>query len=195
MEALLELFQIFLVFFIIIGIIVLILTILNIIGLWTLFKKTGHNGWKSIIPFYNSWILIKISELNNWYFLALMSFPICNLLNLNYLKPISNFIVLVTNFFIYYNISKKFHKDLFFTVLLFLFPYIMIPILGMSKKCIYDKSVQVSQHGPIKENKEKSNAYNNYSNNNQNKFCPNCGNKLDDSANFCRYCGNKTNEN
>lgn len=35
--------------------------ILSVIGLWKLFKKAGQPGWKSIIPFYNYWTMIKIT--------------------------------------------------------------------------------------------------------------------------------------
>ena len=183
----------FLGFFLILGIILLITSIIEIIGLYKVYKKAGYNGWEVFIPFYNSWILLKISELNSWYYLALISPIILSLTDIEELTLLSSLCVLVTNFFIYYNISKKFEKDLFFAILLVLFPFVMIPILGFSKNCIYNKNIKVSEHGPIKDNS----TQNNYNQNNttKNNYCCYCGNQLDKNANFCRYCGNKINEN
>lgn len=35
----------------------LVLYIVYVVGLWKLFEKLGLEGWKSIIPFYNSYVL------------------------------------------------------------------------------------------------------------------------------------------
>ncbi len=35
--------------------------ILSIVGLWKVFTKAGEQGWKSLIPIYNSYILFKIA--------------------------------------------------------------------------------------------------------------------------------------
>lgn len=47
--------------------------ILQVIANWKIFTKAGEAGWKSIIPFYNSYILFKISwkTLYFWILLAL----------------------------------------------------------------------------------------------------------------------------
>lgn len=34
-----------------------------IIGLWQVFAKAGEEGWKALIPFYNFYILFKISDM------------------------------------------------------------------------------------------------------------------------------------
>ena len=36
---------------------------------WFIFAKAGEAGWKSLIPFYNSYISYKIAWGNGWYFL------------------------------------------------------------------------------------------------------------------------------
>lgn len=51
------------IFMIIMLIITFAVAIFYIIGLWMVFKKAGEEGWKSIIPFYNNWILFKICGL------------------------------------------------------------------------------------------------------------------------------------
>ena len=55
--------------FIFIGIISLAITVLFIIALWKMFEKAGEPGWAALIPFYNTYVLFKISWGNGWYFL------------------------------------------------------------------------------------------------------------------------------
>ena len=49
----------------------LAVAIVTIIGMWKLFEKAGYDGWKAIIPFYNSYILTEISGQNGWMFLLM----------------------------------------------------------------------------------------------------------------------------
>lgn len=55
----------------------LIICILFIVAWWKIFEKAGEAGWKSIIPFYNSYILFKIAWGNGLLFL-LMFIPFVN---------------------------------------------------------------------------------------------------------------------
>lgn len=41
--------------------ILLIVSIITVIAQWRLFKKAGEEGWKSIIPIYNTYTMIKIA--------------------------------------------------------------------------------------------------------------------------------------
>ncbi len=52
-------------------------TILSIVAMWKLFEKAGEPGWAAIIPFYNLYVLFKITWGNGWKFL-LMLIPIAN---------------------------------------------------------------------------------------------------------------------
>jgi hypothetical protein len=49
--------------------------VILIVGAWKVFTKAGEAGWKSIIPFYNFYILSKVSGKPGWY-LILWLFPI-----------------------------------------------------------------------------------------------------------------------
>lgn len=49
----------------------LIIAVVTIIGLWKLFEKAGYDGWKAIIPFYNSYILTEMSGQNGLMFLIM----------------------------------------------------------------------------------------------------------------------------
>ena len=58
------------------------------------------------------------------------------------------FITLLTN----YNIAKKFHKDIWLALLMTFFPVIFYPIIGFSKKYVYDDSVLVGKNGFLDNN-------------------------------------------
>ena len=55
--------------FIVIGIIALAVLVLTYVAMWKMFEKAGEPGWAAIIPFYNAYVLFKISWGNGWYFL------------------------------------------------------------------------------------------------------------------------------
>ena len=56
----------------------LICAVAGIVGLWKIFEKAGEPGWKALIPFYNAYILFKITWGNGWKFLLLL-IPIANI--------------------------------------------------------------------------------------------------------------------
>lgn len=43
--------------------------VLLVIAFWKMFEKAGEEGWKSIIPLYNTYILYKLTWGNGWFFL------------------------------------------------------------------------------------------------------------------------------
>ena len=45
------------------------IAVLMIVAMWKIFEKAGEPGWASLVPFYNSYELFKISWGNGWYFL------------------------------------------------------------------------------------------------------------------------------
>ena len=47
----------------------LAIMIIMIVGMWKMFEKAGREGWKSIIPIYNMYVLTEIAGLNGWLFL------------------------------------------------------------------------------------------------------------------------------
>lgn len=56
----------------------LIIIILAITALWKLFTKAGKPGWASIVPFYNTIVLLEIAG-KPWWWLFLMMIPFVNL--------------------------------------------------------------------------------------------------------------------
>ncbi len=56
----------------------LVLIIAAIIGLWKLFAKAGKPGWASIIPIYNTIVMIDIAGKPLWWILLLF-IPVVNI--------------------------------------------------------------------------------------------------------------------
>ena len=169
-------------FAIIIGFIVIYIT-----GMWKLFKKAGKNGWEAIIPYYNIYVLIEIAGLNWWYFLISLSGTILTTIGLAGLSWIATIAGYGVNFFIFWNLAKKMHKnEISIAILGTLFSRIMIPVLGLSKDYQYDSSVKVSPNGPIED--KKTNINNTYT---PERFCVGCGQKLKPDSHFCENCGKK----
>lgn len=49
----------------------------QIAGMWMVFAKADHAGWKAIIPIYNLYVMLRIGE-NAWWWLVLLLIPIVN---------------------------------------------------------------------------------------------------------------------
>lgn len=45
---------------------------LSIAGKWMIFSKAGKKGWTSLIPFYNRYVMFKLTWGNGWLFLIPM---------------------------------------------------------------------------------------------------------------------------
>ena len=103
----------------------IMVTVIEIVGAWFMFEKAGEPGWAAIIPIYNYLIAIKIAG-KQWWYILLILIPIVNL---------------VVYIIILDGLSKSFGKGTGFTVGLFFFRFIFIPILGFGN-AIYsgDKS-------------------------------------------------------
>ncbi len=56
----------------------LILLVLSIVGLWKLFTKAGKPGWASIIPIYNTIVMIEMAGKPLWWILLLF-IPLVNI--------------------------------------------------------------------------------------------------------------------
>jgi hypothetical protein len=52
--------------------------VLAIVAMWKIFEKAGEPGWAAIIPFYNLYVLFKITWGNGWKFLLLL-IPFANI--------------------------------------------------------------------------------------------------------------------
>ena len=151
----------FAVLMIIVGIALLVF---YFIGFWKVFSKAGQAGWKSLIPWYNNWVLmVDICDMHIGYFIASLSIAVLTvfismisfiLLGLeaytanSILQIVTWILGLISyaiSFAVYYNLGKKFNKGTGWVILTFFFSIITIPILGLSKKSVYT-DVEVSKH-------------------------------------------------
>ena len=98
-------------------IICLSIMVLEIVALWFVLEKAGEPGWAAIIPIYNYLMVIKIAG-KPWWFILLTLIPVVNLV----------IYIIILN-----GLSKNFGKDEAFTVGLFFFRFIFLPILGFGK--------------------------------------------------------------
>jgi hypothetical protein len=99
--------------------------VLMIVSMWKIFTKAGEEGWKSIIPFYNTWVLLEISGKPGWW-LFLMFIPFVNI------------IILII---MYNGLSKSFGKGLGYLIGLLLLSPIFFPMLAFGK-ATYTKPVE-----------------------------------------------------
>lgn len=180
---------------ILIGCTVLLIGILvfYIIVRWKMYEQAGEDGWKSIIPFYNVWVLKDIAEVNWWWFLiAILSTTISTSTSSDSGNNYSIILYagsVITNLVFYTNIAKKYGKDTGFGVLCALLPLIGLSILVFGQST-FNKSIEVPSNGifggtPLPKGEVKQTKATNTS------FCPNCGKKVENTMNNCPNCGTK----
>ena len=107
------------------SIIAIIFYILQVVAMWKIFEKAGEAGWKSLIPIYNLYILLKLIRFNWWLLLGLLIFiiPVLGWL-------IGTIYVFVLQVIICYRLSRSFGKELGYTIGLILLTPIFYLILG-----------------------------------------------------------------
>lgn len=94
----------------------ILIAVFLIVCMWAIFEKANVAGWKSIVPFYNTYCLYKITWGNGWVFLSL-------------LIPIVNVIVGIITM---YKLAKSFGKGVGFFIGLLLLGIIFYPLLAFS---------------------------------------------------------------
>ncbi len=87
-----------------------------LISHWFIFKKAGEEGWKAIIPFYNSYTLCKITTGNGWIFLI----------------GLIPYVNIVFSIYITVMICTVFGKSTLFKIGTVILPVIFIPILAFN---------------------------------------------------------------
>jgi len=104
----------------------------SIVGMWKIFEKAGVEGWKSIIPFYNLYLLTEISGQEGLLFL------------LNLIPGVGS---LIWSIMVSLKLAPAFGKDTAFAIGLILLGPIFYCILGFS-----DAQYKL---GPVGSNKAK----------------------------------------
>lgn len=92
----------------------LLFILLLIASFWKVFEKAGEAGWKSLVPIYNLFVLLRIAGCPGWWFLM-------------FFLPVVNIYFLVV---MHIRLAEKFGKSALFGFALFLFGFIFFPVLA-----------------------------------------------------------------
>ena len=95
----------------------LAIAIFMIVTMWKVFAKAGKPGWAAVIPFYNTYVMIKIAGKPGWWLVL-------------YFVP---FVNLVISIIVTYNIAKNFGQGGWFAVGLIFIPVVFYPVLAFGK--------------------------------------------------------------
>ena len=102
----------------IISVISFVISIITIVSMWKIFTQNGEKGWKSIIPIYNIYILLRIVGLPSWYLLL-------------YIVPVVNIYALYKTC---KGLADLYGKSTGFAILCMFFQVICYPILAFGGK-------------------------------------------------------------
>lgn len=94
--------------------IILAVSILLVVAYWVIYERAGRAGWKSLIPFYNIYVLMEISGKPGWW-MFLLFIPLVGV---------------VIYFLAMLSLAKKFGRSELFGVGIFLLPMIFLPLLA-----------------------------------------------------------------
>lgn len=121
-------------------IIIFVFLVCLLIGRIALFRKCGEAGWKAIIPFYSDYVMdVKICGLH-WAVYIAEEF-----LTFNTYTWIIKTLILAMR---YYNLGKKFHKDIVPTTIFgALFSSIVEMVYGLGSTYTYDANEKVGNLG------------------------------------------------
>src|SRR4051794_2519099 len=92
----------------------LAIVVLMVVSAWKLFDKAGQPGWASLIPIYNTIVMLRITGHSGWWILGMM-------------VPFLNFFVLIR---LVFNLASVFGHGIGFGFGLLLLPFIFFPILA-----------------------------------------------------------------
>ena len=98
----------------VIWIIYVLVWLIVILAFWRIFTKAGEAGWKSIIPIWNTLVLLRIVG-RPWWWIILLFIPIVNI---------------VVWIIVALNLSKSYGRGTGFGVGLIILPFIFGLILG-----------------------------------------------------------------
>jgi len=109
---------------------ILIIWVLCVAGMWKTFEKAGKPGWASLIPIYNTIIMLEIVGKPMIWILWLI-IPCVNIV----------FGIWLINL-----LSKSFGKSEGFTIGLIIFPYVFWPILGFGPAAYLGPSAEEAKN-------------------------------------------------
>ncbi len=125
----------------IVMLVALVLVVLSIVAYWKIFTKAGEPGWKSIIPFYNSFMIYKLVWDVQWFWITL-AIAIANIfIPFAVVKFILNIVTTVIGIILVHKLSKAFGHGVGFTLGLIFLSIIFLLILA------FDSSEYIGNDG------------------------------------------------
>lgn len=122
------------------GTISFIIWLVELIGYWRVYRKAGEHGWASLIPFYNTFVLYRITWKNGWLFLVPVILGIIIPFAVFSMSAISGLVIIlcVLGSFVMKcmtssKLAKAFGYGTGFTLGLIFLGFIFVPILGFGK--------------------------------------------------------------
>ena len=95
---------------------VLLVMVLMFVSMWKIYRKLGREGWESIVPIYNSYVLFKELYGNGWRFLLM-------------LIPIYGWWVAIKSTV---DLGRRLDRSIGFCIGMLFLPFVFYPILGFS---------------------------------------------------------------
>ena len=131
--------------------------ILDIVAYWKLFEKAGEPGWKSLIPFYNLFVITKIATgryaaatwiavLAGIYYILLILVSVTESVILTLIAFLALIPVVVLSCYIYYKFGEAYGKSKGWCVAMIFLNQILIIAMGFDKDVVYT--------GPVSKNTE-----------------------------------------
>lgn len=123
--------------------IALAIIVITIIAWWKIFTKAGREGWKSIIPFYNVYVMLEIVGMQPLLVLVVIGLfiPFVNII-----ASIAWFVIMVM---MYYKLSLAFGKGMGYTLgLIFLNPIFALMLAFGDAKYTAPEGVKPSDPTP-----------------------------------------------
>ena len=115
------------------GLILLSYFVILIIAQWKIYEKAGREGWESIVPIYNIYVLFEICGKPGWWTIFVV-------------VPCINIVGIVFLIIAYMELAKRFGKSEGFGLGLAFLGFIFIPILGFSVAVYTDPNSEVNNY-------------------------------------------------
>jgi|688.fasta_scaffold52126_5 hypothetical protein len=115
------------------GLILLSYFVILIIAQWKIYEKAGREGWESIVPIYNIYVLFEICGKPGWWTIFVV-------------VPCINIVGIVFLIIAYMELAKRFGKSEGFGLGLAFLGFIFIPILGFSDAVYTDPNSEVNNY-------------------------------------------------
>ena len=111
---------------------------------WKLFTKAGEEGWKSLIPIYNTYIKINIAfnGSKNWLISEVILSFFSGLIGIDTTLGLLMFLIATgINLYVSYSFLRR-YTDTWMSILSLFFPVIIIPIVAFSNEYQYTEYVE-----------------------------------------------------